>query len=140
MEEASHLRRFKSKYIVRYFDSFFRMVDGENTFVLITEHCNLGDLSKILPTHAGKKENLKLYLRITKCILKGLKVMHSKKKFHRDLKPLNIFVSGDLNRFSSVIAKLGDFGLVKDIDHSMITDMSFKGTLNYFSPEMMTAQ
>ena len=74
------------------------------------------------------------------CILKGLKKMYKKKKFHRDLKPLNIFVSGDLSRPSSVIAKLGDFGFVKDVEHSMIEFMSFKGTRNYFSPEMITAQ
>ena len=135
MEEASQLKRFKSPYIVRYFDSFFRMVDGENTFVLVTEHCNLGDLQKVLSTHAGKEDNLKLYLRITKCILKGLKEMHSKHKFHRDLKPLNIFVSGDLARPKSVTAKLGDFGLVKDLEHSWVTSMSLKGSLNYFSPE-----
>ena len=54
VEEAANLRRFNSPYIVSYVDSFFRMVDGENTFVLVTEHCNLGDLSKVMATHAGK--------------------------------------------------------------------------------------
>jgi len=58
--------------------------------------------------------------------------MHSKLKFHSDLKPLKIFVSGDLASPQSVTAKLGDFGLVKDVDHSLITSMSMKGTYNYF--------
>lgn len=66
--------------------------------------------------------------------------MHAKHKFHRDLKPLNIFLSGDLTRPSTVNAKLGDFGLVKDVDHSMNTQVSMKGTMNYFSPEMMTQE
>jgi len=83
----------------------------------------------------GKQENLNLYLRITKCILNGLKEMHSQHKFHRDLKPLNIFISGDLADPQSVIAKLGDFGLVKEVDHSLVTSMSMKGTNGYFSPE-----
>lgn len=34
-------------------------------------------------------------------------------------------------------AKLGDFGLVKDIDHSLLTATMNRGTMNYFSPEMM---
>lgn len=72
------------------------MVEGESNFVLVTEYCNLGDLQKIIATHGGKQDNLKLYLRIAKCIVKWLKEIHSKNKFHRDLKPLNIFLSGDL--------------------------------------------
>lgn len=137
VEEAGQLRRFNSRYIVRYHDSFFRTVEGESNFVLVTEYCNLGDLQKVITTHGGKPENLKLYLRIAKCIVKGLKEMHAKHKFHRDVKPLNIFISGDLSRPMKVYAKLGDFGLVRDVDHSLLIETVNKGSMSYFSPEMM---
>lgn len=56
---------------------------------------------------------------------------------HRDIAPKNIFLSGDLTKIASVVAKLGDFGLAFDVKSSKVTEASLKGTMQYFSPEML---
>lgn len=80
------------------------MSDGETTFVLVTELCSLAepdrtqivDLQQFISKYGGQEKYLKLYLRIFKCILKGVKILHAKKRVHRDLKPQNVFLSGNM--------------------------------------------
>ena len=114
------------------------MEDGVEKFIIITEYCNLGDLSKVMKITQGKAEYMPLFVRIINGVLQGLSVLHSTKQIHRDLKPLNILVSGDLNDFKTVVAKLGDLGLGKFVDSSQVILVTrVAGTLNYISPEMM---
>lgn len=133
--EAGRLASFKSRHIVKYYDSFTRETDDGEDFIIIMELCNAGDLEKFIESRGGKEVNLRLYLRIIKSILEGVNVLHSNRQLHRDLDPKNIFLSGDLGKVKSVLAKLGDFGLAIDVRSSIATEVSLKGKVAYFSPE-----
>ena len=47
---------------------------------------------------------------------------------HRDLKGANIFLSKDQN------VKIGDFGISKSLDRTVLASKSFVGTPYYLSP------
>lgn len=87
-------------------------------------------------SHAGKEEHLRLYLKIASDILHGVSVLHSTKQVHRDIALKNIFLSGDLAS-GEIIAKLGDFGLARDVSSSKVSLVSYGGTPVYMSPEIL---
>uniref|UniRef100_A0A8D0HAZ0 Protein kinase domain-containing protein n=1 Tax=Sphenodon punctatus TaxID=8508 RepID=A0A8D0HAZ0_SPHPU len=66
-------------------------------------------------------------------IVTGVKYIHSKGLIHRDLKPLNIFIS------SENTIKIGDFGLVTKVTEDPSKQRTQgKGTPLYMSPEQVT--
>lgn len=64
-----------------------------------------------------KQNAYKVALNYAKQILNALTEIHSHKVVHRDLKPGNIFLNGD-------VAKIGDFGLVKRLNSVSIIEAS----------------
>lgn len=58
---------------------------------------------KLSPNHVQK---------LTWNLLSALYYLHSKRILHRDLKPQNILLSGDINQMN---AKLCDFGLARNM-------------------------
>jgi len=88
--------------------------------------------------------NLKENLRIFRFIVEGVDYIHSEGLIHRDLKPQNIMFHG-----SGYSPKIGDFGLVTEIDHlhSEVVadegDLSSSdrttgiGTVTYAAPEQL---
>ncbi|KAM4679080.1 interferon-induced, double-stranded RNA-activated protein kinase isoform 2-T2 [Amazona ochrocephala] len=60
-------------------------------------------------------------------ILEGVNYIHSKGLIHRDLKPQNIFISGEDK------IKIGDFGLVTSVTCENLTENT--GTKSYMAPE-----
>jgi NIMA (never in mitosis gene a)-related kinase 1/4/5 len=79
----------------------------------------------------GKKpldENAVLLFLIQ--ILLGLQHLHARGIAHRDLKPINIFVTSDTS------VKIGDCGLAKVCDYSDQTMMSKCGTPVFMAPEV----
>lgn len=68
----------------------------------------------------GDPENLKAYLRIMKCLLKAVREIHRKSCVPGDLDlDYNIFIEG--NETKSLIAKIGELEMFRDISHSRIT-------------------
>jgi serine/threonine protein kinase len=65
-------------------------------------------------------------------IASAIDYLHSQNKVHRDLKPVNIFIS------DSDDAVLGEFGLARDFSCSSLNSVA--GTLYYMAPEVINGE
>ena len=126
--EASILSTLSCKYIVKYYDSF---VDSDFNLNIIMEYCDNGDLN----TFIQNQKKLKRYLSEDEIwnffiqISLGLAYIHSKKILHRDLKPMNIFLT------KKTEIKIGDLGVAKFLSNNS-NAMTCIGTPYYLSPEI----
>ena len=69
-------------------------------------------------------------INIAKETCRGLKFAHSWGVVHRDLRPGNVWLTGD------GVAKIGDFGLAVAIDRSRLTTEGMMvGTVSYMPPK-----
>lgn len=63
-------------------------------------------------------------------LLQGLRHLHNRNLLHMDVKPANIFLS------SSNVCKLGDFGLMLELDSGDLNDAQ-EGDPRYMAPELL---
>ena len=68
-------------------------------------------------------------IKLATDVCNALEVCHEQKIIHRDIKPDNIFVSGNGD------FKLGDFGVARTIEKT-VSGLSKKGTYTYMAPEV----
>jgi NIMA (never in mitosis gene a)-related kinase len=61
----------------------------------------------------------------------GIQFIHSKKILHRDIKPQNVFIDGNMN------IKIGDFGISKILASTGQQCSTMTGTPFYLSPEII---
>ena len=126
--EALILSKLTCKYIVKYYDSF---IDSEYNLNIIMEYCDNGDLN----TYIQNQKKIKKYLSENEIwnffiqISLGLAYIHSKKILHRDLKPMNIF----LTKKNEI--KIGDLGVAKFLSTNP-NAVTCIGTPYYLSPEI----
>ena len=66
---------------------------------------------------------------IARQVVLGLEYLHRAHLVHRDVKPDNVLIN------HSYTARIGDFGLTAQLDHSQASISVFSGTLAYLSPE-----
>ncbi|KAJ6654430.1 hypothetical protein lerEdw1_007023 [Lerista edwardsae] len=66
-------------------------------------------------------------------LLQGLRHLHNRNLLHMDVKPANIFLS------SSNVCKLGDFGLMLDLDSGDLNDAQ-EGDPRYMAPELLRGE
>lgn len=134
--EASRLKSYHHRNIVRYVDSFVHNTGFGNAFLLIMENCEGGELRGYIKNSGGKKENLDVYLKYFSDIIEGLVEIHGRKEMHRDLKPENVFIFVVGKSAIDHILKVGDFGLARDAEKTLMSAASKgKGTPLYMSPE-----
>lgn len=126
--------------------SAFESGSPSNPFVLM-ERSTGGTLEDfILRLHPRLRSVLILdetRLRIAIQVAEALEYLHRSRIVHRDVKPANIFLSSRNTENPSVVAKLGDFGVVKwgDFQRSIATGTltaTFHkgiGTMKYMPPE-----
>ena len=125
--EAKFLSKIKSKYVVKYCDSF----EFDNKLNIVMEYCENGDLNtfiekrKKIRKKLEEDEILKIFIKI----LLGLADIHKMKIIHRDLKSLNVFLKKDND------IRIGDFGIAKLLDKTFYAK-TFIGTPYYLSPEI----
>lgn len=117
----------KSPYLVR---SVSHGLTFDNPYIVM-EYCPGGDLYKI-----SNAQGLDL-IKVSSCVLKGLKALHENGKVHRDLKPENVLLKSD-GSFA-----LTDFGISGDRNKRM-TERNILGKPNqifgtyaYMPPEQV---
>ncbi|TNV81531.1 hypothetical protein FGO68_gene13352 [Halteria grandinella] len=133
MTEVEFLSKTKHPFIIKYIESFSIFESFRDWLCIVLEYADGCDLrSKMKAMNYNIPEKLALNLFTHACL--GLLEMHSRGIIHRDIKPDNILIVGEV---SGGIAKLGDFGTVKCIDYQA-NHTSRKGTIMYFAPERRT--
>ena len=130
--EAKILSSIDSEYIVKYYDSF----SDNESFNIVMEYCDGLDLRKYINEHKETNKLIEkdLIYHIISDICKGLKEIHSKKLIHRDLKPDNLFLTGDLK------VKIGDFGIAKQLNNINEYAKTKAGTMLYMAPEIINGE
>ena len=109
----------------------FHHWEDELSFTMCIEYLPSGTLQNYLESNKNLKPCFKYSLIYCYQLANTLFLMHSKNICHRDIKPLNIFISENFSYF-----KLGDFGESKIVnDPSGIH--TILGTPYYMSPEQL---
>ncbi|CAM9477017.1 unnamed protein product, partial [Phaeothamnion confervicola] len=148
------MRELRHPFIVRFYD---RIIDkGSMTLFIVMEFCPGGDLGQVIRRARQRGEYLserflwnllaQVLLALRECHTRGTGVADTPNAdssgsggggdgrrpiVHRDLKPANIFLDQHGN------AKLGDFGLAKELGGAGELAQTGAGTPFYMSPEML---
>ncbi|KAA6377771.1 MAG: putative Myosin light chain kinase A [Streblomastix strix] len=103
--------------------------------IILLEYANLGTLQDLIKTKI--EIPIPIVRAIMKQLLTGVKVIHSKKLIHRDIKGGNILLNCPFGQ-KRVNCKIADFGLVKVKSGDEIsTQMTIAGTDVFMAPELI---
>ncbi|XP_057901148.1 serine/threonine-protein kinase Nek5 isoform X6 [Melospiza georgiana] len=126
-KEVILLAKMKHANIV----TFYASLQEENKLYIVMEYCDGGDLMKRINMQHGvlfdEDQILSWFVQISL----GLKHIHDKKILHRDVKAQNIFLSNN-----GRVAKLGDFGIARQLNSTTEFAHTCVGTPYYLSPEI----
>lgn len=101
----------------------------DEQIILISEYALDGSLAEWLKKRNGIAPSIETAIKMVCGILSGLAHLHSKQIIHRDVKPANILLYGE-------IPKLTDFGISRVIRSTAAANQSLvAGTPAYMSPE-----
>lgn len=120
-------RMHNNKHLLKVYQDF---QSGNNIFIVMQYIDGVTLFDWVKQNHPLRCSHV---LDIFYQICDGLLALHEMDIIHRDLKPQNIMIENKTN-----IIKLMDFGVIKDINSSDITEsQSFLGTIEYSSPEFL---
>ncbi|KAK2957229.1 putative serine/threonine protein kinase [Blattamonas nauphoetae] len=126
-EEINKLKTNQHQHIVKFVNSF----DDNTSTLLIMEYCPMSLQEKIDEARkSGGCLSLDDVYKMMNGILQAIVHLHDKRLVYGDLKPANILLS------ESGIAKLGDFGGVREMSGTKTFVPAEMGTIKYWSPEM----
>lgn len=134
LNEVRIICAIEHENVVGYEDAFIDEVNKD--LYIVMEYLGGGDLNDRISGLLKKKAYLReeTVWRYAVQILQGLKALHDKKIIHRDIKPGNVFVSGDLGTL-----KLGDLNVSKIMREREMTQTVI-GTPYYLPPEIWKNQ
>ena len=127
MNEARIIRKLIHPYIVRC----VRTEQIGKKLFIVMEWCGKRDLHQFIKAHQDRPLPEERIWRIFIEVCVGLQYLHSNKILHRDLKPLNIFLTAELK------VKIGDVGEAKQLESTNAFGSTNVGTLHYTSPEIL---
>ncbi|MBL7785489.1 MAG: SUMF1/EgtB/PvdO family nonheme iron enzyme [Chitinophagales bacterium] len=128
--------RLRHDNIIEYYDAFYYETTDRfgNPFkeqVAVLEYANGSTLMEQLPRLYADSEFRNM---IINDVLQGLAYLGDENVVHRDMKPANIFLHTKPN--GKLVAKIGDFGLMKLANSEQSTSRSFS-TPEYTAPEQL---
>jgi serine/threonine-protein kinase ULK/ATG1 len=122
-QEIQELQQLKSnKHIVQLYD----VITTSDTFYLIMEYCNQGNLKKF---RENKKLSEEEVLYLFQQIIEGFKFIRKLNKIHRDIKPENILVHNN-------VLKIADFQFARTLLDEEYA-FTYAGTDAYMAPEVI---
>lgn len=132
LAESEVLKMMKHSNIVAHIDSF---MEGPHLYIIM-EYADGGDLAAKIKERKGEgkvevkpfEEREVVFVFVQLAL--ALRHIHSRKVLHRDLKPLNVFLT------KQGVVKLGDFGIARMLDSTTSGAQTTIGTPSYLSPEM----
>lgn len=115
------------------FVQLFDFIESNNKYYIIMEFCENGNLQDAAMSSNGGfgEQHVRMLM---KQMLEAVVFLHSKEICHRDVKPDNYLVCGNINS-QSVKIKLGDFGMAVRIPKGRLRTDSV-GTPAFMAPEM----
>ncbi|XP_066169331.1 serine/threonine-protein kinase Nek5 [Sylvia atricapilla] len=126
-KEVILLAKMKHANIV----TFYASLQEKSKLYIVMEYCDGGDLMKRINMQHGvlfdEEQILSWFVQISL----GLKHIHDKKILHRDVKAQNVFLSNN-----GKVAKLGDFGIARQLNSTAEFAHTCVGTPYYLSPEI----
>ncbi|XP_053791482.1 serine/threonine-protein kinase Nek5 isoform X1 [Vidua chalybeata] len=126
-KEVILLAKMKHANIV----TFYASLQEKNKLYIVMEYCDGGDLMKRINMQHGVLFDEDQILTWFVQISLGLKHIHDKKILHRDVKAQNVFLSNN-----GKVAKLGDFGIARQLNSTTEFAHTCIGTPYYLSPEI----
>jgi serine/threonine protein kinase len=98
------------------------------------QYCESGDLERVARQH--HKDRTVMHpgnvMDIAAQLLSAVEHVHANKMIHRDIKPANIFL-----RNSGKTVVLGDFGVARQLEHTLEAARTYAGTVVYMAPEVL---
>ncbi|PRW57696.1 hypothetical protein C2E21_3455 [Chlorella sorokiniana] len=132
VREAQLLAALDSPHITKYYDSFLH----EGCLFICMEYAPCGSLHAAIRAMSRPLPEETIW-RVLLQVTLALHHMHTRRMLHRDVKTLNIFLSGPLDQPGQPPSiKLGDVGVSKVLEEGRNHASTFLGTPLYLSPEM----
>ena len=131
INEVNALRNIQNEHVVGYYDRI--VVREKKLMYIVMEYCEKGDLQQLIRKTRADNDRIPesaIWQVLTDMCI-ALDSCHPK-MIHRDIKPGNIFISGNGH------VKLGDFGLAREIEDGAAS--TYAGTPPYMSPELISHQ
>lgn len=102
--------------------------DDRNVYIIL-EHCRRKSLDHVLKARKVLTEpEVRYYMRQ---LVEGCRYIHSQRVIHRDLKPGNMLINGNMQ------IKIADFGLATRVKYNGEKKHGVCGTPNYVAPEVL---
>lgn len=130
ISEIDILKKIKHRNIIRLFDA----LNDQDTYFLVLEYCNGGDLFSYSQRCGRFSEAVARDFIIQ--LAAGLKVLRENNLIHRDLKPQNLLLS--INGENTVL-KIADFGFARLLQPQGLAE-TICGSPLYMAPEIMLCQ
>ena len=113
-----------------------KSIEDDNCIYILMEYCEM-NLEKYIKNRMQEKNPLEIndIKNILIQLNNILEILFRNKIAHRDLKPNNILLKFDNKK--NFIVKLSDYGNIKQITNSIMTQSNFKGTAIFKAPEIL---
>ena len=149
-KEIKLLANLQHEYIVRYYHSWESEEDATKdgaaptrTLHILMEYCDGGGLDEFLVEQKNtfhvplwvKPEGLRKVRGWLLQLVSALVYIHERRIIHRDLKTANVLLTGA----ACETAKLGDFGISREMSTQTNFAKTAVGTPYYLSPELITS-